>query len=582
MWLTTDAVSVLSAYDSGYGTNLEGPISVVNQAITQCHEAVHAMGVERIATDIRLGTRTDKAQNQDWAQGLSENQRKRENKIGLISRYTLIDDPFDFMIAQKVSGLRSLRTSGVLRLTRAYSSDLKPCTEFLKPTHADLHDVAPDTNVAQELDRFKQTTLGTYNRPSLIFSHGKGLDLYAELPTSSKQPKEYRQYLDFSAGIAVNSLGHSDPQIARIAGEQAERLVHSSNLYYNEWSGRMANKLVEMTYEHGGLGVRKGAPMAPEASQLKAFIANSGTEANEAALKFARKASLVYANAPDRKTGLVCFKNAFHGRTMGSLSVTPNPKYQEPFEPLLGNVRVGELNNTRDLEHLITQDTAGVIVEPIQGEGGVIPAKLEFLQALRERCNQVGALLIYDEIQCGLFRTGTMWCHSELPLDAHPDMVTMAKPLANGFPIGAVLMRSEVAHAIVAGDHGTTFGGGPLVCRIAHHVLGRLSEEALLKNVAARSQQLMDRLGLITEMFDDLVQPSGPRGKGLIVGLPMKKAHFASDLVAMARQRGVLILSAGSDTLRFVPSLTVSQAEVDKTMDVLESCLVVLREQNDK
>ncbi|WFD00396.1 acetylornithine transaminase [Malassezia yamatoensis] len=484
------------------------------------------------------------------------------------------------MLALKVSKLQPIRTGGVLRFIRAYSSELKPCSEFVKVTHPDLHDVTSDTNVAQELDQFKQTTLGTYNRPSLIFSHGKGLDLYAELPTSSNESKEYRHYLDFSAGIAVNSLGHSDPQIARIAGEQAERLVHSSNLYFNEWSGRMAHKLVEMTYEHGGLGIRKGAPMAPAASQLKAFVANSGTEANEGALKFARKASLVYANAPDRKTGLVCFKNAFHGRTMGSLSVTPNPKYQDPFQPLLGNVRVGELNNVSALPQLITEDTAGVILEPIQGEGGVIPAKLEFLQAVRERCDQVGALLIYDEIQCGLFRTGTMWCHSELPIDAHPDMVTMAKPLANGFPIGAVLMRSEVANAIVAGDHGTTFGGGPLVCRIAHHVLGRLSEEALLNNVAARSQQLMDRLGSITEMFADLVQSQGPRGKGLIIGLPMKKAHFASDLVAMARQRGVLILSAGSDTLRFVPSLIVSQAEVDKTMDVLESCLVVLREQN--
>ena len=473
--------------------------------------------------------------------------------------------------------LRSSRTPGLVRGFQS-TQNLEPCTEYVTATHPDFTDPALNTHVADELRDFSDTTLGTYKRPDLVFAYGKGLDLYAEMPTTRNQEKQYRRYLDFTAGIAVNSLGHADPQVARIAGEQAARLVHCSNLYYNEWSGKMVSRLVEMTYEHGGLGERPGAPMAPEGPHLKAFVANSGTEANEAALKFARKAASVYANGPNRKTGLVCFRNAFHGRSMGALSVTPNPKYQEVFQPLVGNVRVGDLNKTEGLDSLITEDVAGVILEPIQGEGGVLPADVAFLQAVRRRCNEVGAVLIYDEIQCGLFRTGTMWCHSELPLDAHPDIVTMAKPLANGFPIGAVLMRPHIAEAIAVGDHGTTFGGGPLVCRIAHYVLGRLAEDALRQNIAARSSQLFERLSLIRDMFGDLVQESGARGRGLLVGLPMKKAAHAAEVVALARQRGVLLLSAGSDTLRFVPSLTASRAEVDEAMDVLESCLVVVRE----
>lgn len=457
--------------------------------------------------------------------------------------------------------------------------EASPCTEYVTPTHPDLVQPPPDSHVAHQLQRFAQTTLGTYARPQVIFSSGKGLNLYAEVPTEPGAPTATRTYLDFSAGIAVNSLGHGDEQIAKIAGEQAGLLVHSSNLYYNNWSGEMVSRLVAMTREHGGVGVRKGTPLPPNGEDLKAFISNSGTEANEAALKFARKAAMNKVGAANKKTGLVCFQHAFHGRTMGALSVTPNPKYQAPFEPLIGSTRVGTLNATENLDALIDESVAGVIVEPIQGEGGVLPADLSFLQALRRRCDQVGALLIYDEIQCGLFRTGKMWCHSEMPLDAHPDIVTMAKPLANGFPIGAVLMRPDVARAITVGDHGTTFGGGPLACRIAHHVLGRLAEPTLIRNVEARSAQLVSRLTRVRDLFDDLVQEGGPRGQGLLVGLPLKQAEHAGKVVALARERGVLILSAGSDTLRFVPSLTASAADVDKAMDMLESSLYVLREQ---
>ena len=292
---------------------------------------------------------------------------------------------------------------------------------------------------------------------------------------------------------------------------------------------------------------------------------------------------MVTANTkPGEKSGLVSFQNAFHGRTMGALSLTPAPKYQAPFAPLIPNVRTGTYNSTADLDTLIDSQTAGVIVEPVQGEGGIFPAHVDFLRALRKRCDEVGALLIFDEIQCGLFRSGTLWCHSELPVDVHPDLITMAKPLANGFPIGAVLMKKKVADAIAVGDHGTTFGGGPLTSRIAHHVLGRLASSELRSNVASSSSHLFQRLTTIRDTFSDLIvhtadKPS-PRGKGLLVGMSMKEPSHASMVVKLARERGLIILSAGSDALRFVPSLTVQTQQVDKACDILESCLLLLRD----
>lgn len=289
---------------------------------------------------------------------------------------------------------------------------------------------------------------------------------------------------------------------------------------------------------------------------------------------------------PGEKSGLVSFQRGFHGRTMGALSMTPAPKYQAPFAPLIPNVRTGVYNDVEGLNTLIDEQTAGVIVEPVQGEGGIYPASLEFLQALRKRCDDVGALLIYDEIQCGLMRCGSLWCHSALPLDAHPDLVTMAKPLANGFPIGAVLMRNKVADAITVGDHGTTFGGGPLTSRIAHHVLGRLTDARLQQNVQASSQLLMSRLTKIRDSFNDLVahdqsqaEAQSPRGKGLLIGLSLREPSHAARMVKLARERGLIILSAGTDALRLAPSLIVTSAEVDKACDILESCFVVLRQE---
>ena len=467
-----------------------------------------------------------------------------------------------------------------LRLRLLATHARAPCSDYLNTTHPD-GDASQGSKVASTLDRFSHTVLATYSRPQILFTRGSGLDLYAAADPNTNDGHNERKYLDFSSGIAVNSLGHSDPQIAEIAADQSSRLVHASNLYHNEWSGELADRMVSLTHQHGGLGFQKGSN--PTDSGLKVFLANSGTEANEAALKFARKAAK--NDAGSDKTQLVSFTNAFHGRTMGALAMTPNPKYQAPFAPLIGDVVTGEYNSLEGLDTLITSKTAGVIVEPVQGEGGIFPAKLEWLQALRKRCDEVGALLIFDEIQCGLFRSGTLWCHSEFPVDAHPDMVTMAKPLANGFPIGAVLMRDRVAHLIAVGDHGTTFGGGPFTSRIAHHVLGRMSTPEFVVGIKNAHETLVARLRALVQLFPDLIRDepktgkASPRGKGLLLGLSMKDPAHAGRVVALARHRGLLILSAGSDALRILPSLTVTVEQINKAVDILESSLLVLRDE---
>ncbi|CAO1635124.1 unnamed protein product [Parajaminaea phylloscopi] len=484
------------------------------------------------------------------------------------------------------SSTRTVAGASPVLSVRSYaSSSSAPCSDYLAVTHPDSS-ADPSSQIGQTLARFDSATLATYARPSVLLTRGKGLDLWAKTDPSQNEGQSERLYLDFSSGIAVNSLGHADDQIAKIAGEQAATLVHSSNLYHNEWSGELASKMVELTRQKGGLGMAKGQEEENSKQQLKVFLANSGTEANEAALKFARKHAMVAFNkAPAEKAGLVSFRNAFHGRTMGALSMTPAPKYQAPFAPLIGDTHLGDFNSFDNINELINEKTAGVILEPVQGEGGIFPAKIEWLKAIRKRCDEVGALLIFDEIQCGLYRSGTLWCHSEMPVEAHPDLITMAKPLANGFPIGAVLMRKKVADAITVGDHGTTFGGGPLASRIAHHVLSRLSEPSFALRVMERSQHLLSRLEELRNHFPDLIahQPDSgkpsPRGKGLLVGMSMAHAPDAGRVVTLARERGLIVLSAGSDTVRIAPSLTVSPEQIDKAADILESCLLVLRDE---
>lgn len=315
-----------------------------------------------------------------------------------------------------------------------------------------------------------------------------------------------------------------------------------------------------------------------DASQV--FISNSGTEANEAAIKFARKVgrSLDPSGA---KHEFVSFHNSFHGRTMGALSATPNPKYQTPFSPMVPGFRYGTFNDTSNLEELVTDKTCGVIVEPIQGEGGVNVATPEFLQALRARCDAVGALLIYDEIQCGLSRTGVFWAHAHPEITGgqksppHPDILTTAKALGNGIPIGATIISGRtVSPHIKTGDHGTTFGGNPLACRVAHHIVERLSDPALRESVTQKSELLTSRLRDLQNKYSNEGVISEIRGMGLILGIQLSKEHVdrANDIVTAARQRGVLVITAGEGCLRLVPALTITEEQIEAGVKVLGEC----------
>ncbi|OLN95223.1 Acetylornithine aminotransferase, mitochondrial [Colletotrichum chlorophyti] len=394
--------------------------------------------------------------------------------------------------------------------------------------------------------------VATYARPPPIFVKGQGSLLW---------DVENRQYLDFTAGIAVNSLGHCDPEVTKLMTEQASTLMHASNLYYNPWTGALSKLLVEKTVESGAMH---------DANSV--FVCNSGSEANEAAIKFARKAAKVTHPSGD-KVEVVSFHNAFHGRTMGSLSATHNPKYQEPFAPMLPGFKVGTYNDVAAINDLVNEKTCGVIVEPIQGEGGVTPATDEFLTALAKRCREVGAILIYDEIQCGLARTGTFWAHSHLPKEAHPDIITTAKALGNGFPIGATIVNNHVAEKIKVGDHGTTFGGNPLASRLAHYIVSRLADPALQKDVVAKTDIFKSRFDSLRQRFPDLIKEV--RGRGLILGLQL--SQDPTPIVKAARERGLLIITAGTNTLRFVPPLTITEQEIQQGLDILEEAITVTR-----
>lgn len=301
-----------------------------------------------------------------------------------------------------------------------------------------------------------------------------------------------------------------------------------------------------------------------------AFICNSGSEANEAAIKFSRKTGKVL-DPSGAKHEVVSFQNSFHGRTMGSLSATPNPKYQKPFAPMLPGFRYGTYNDVEAINELVTENTCGVIVEPIQGEGGVIVATEEFLTALAKRCREVGAVLIYDEIQCGLSRTGTFWAHAHLPKEAHPDIITTAKALGNGFPIGATIVNGHVNEKIAVGDHGTTFGGNPLGSRLAHYIVSRLSDKTLQQQVSVKSEIFLKHFKSLQQKYPSLVKEI--RGRGLHLGLQL--SEDPSPIVTAARERGLLIITAGTNTLRFVPSLTITEEEIEEGIKILDAAMKV-------
>lgn len=381
--------------------------------------------------------------------------------------------------------------------------------------------------------------LQTYARPGFVIERGEGCYLY---------DSDGRCYLDCVAGIAVNALGYGDPEVVRAIREHADGLIHLSNLYHSRPAVELAQTLVEHT-----------------SWADRVFFCNSGAEAVEGALKFSRR----YARDihGEGKTTIVAFSGSFHGRTMGAVAVTAREKYRQPFEPVMPGVRFAPFNDVAAAVAAITGNVCGVIVEPVQGEGGLSVATPEFLRALRAQCDAVDALLIFDEIQCGIGRTGTLWAHE--PYGVAPDLMTIAKPLGGGLPIGAILMRQKVAQTIHVGDHGTTFGGGPFVTAVAQTVFRKIADPTFLDQV----REVGDYLG---ESLAEL-QASRPnvmlevRGRGLMRGVVINGS--ASTVREAAHNEGLLIATAGDDVLRLVPPLILTRDQVDEAIEKLSRAL---------
>ncbi|MCB9007015.1 MAG: acetylornithine transaminase [Ardenticatenaceae bacterium] len=395
-------------------------------------------------------------------------------------------------------------------------------------------------NKAEIIQAEANSVLQTYKRPDIVFSHGEGMYLY---------DTDGNKYLDFTSGIAVTSLGHSDPDWVTAVSQQAAQLTHVSNLFHTAPQAQLAQKLVENSFAD------------------KVYFCNSGAEANEAALKFARKyarSKTSNLQSPVSKTKIIAFTGGFHGRTMGSLSATYKEQYREPFAPLVPGVTFVPFNDLAAAREAINDDTCAVIVEPIQGEGGVNPATPGFLHGLRAACDVHHALLIFDEVQCGLGRTGQLWAYRQFGVT--PDIMTLAKPLAGGLPIGATLVTQAVANVIKPGDHGSTFAAGPLVCAAANVVFDKVNQLNFLQAVQENGAYLKHRLQTLE--LEEIIEV---RGEGLLVGVALNQP--AAPLMAAARDKGVLILTAGENVLRLAPALIVTRDEIDTAVSTIAACL---------
>lgn len=364
---------------------------------------------------------------------------------------------------------------------------------------------------------------------------------------------EGRNYVDFSAGIAVNALGHQDPDLLAALTAQAHKLWHSSNVFYTEPPLHLAAELV-----------------AASGFAERVFLCNSGAEANEAAIKLVRKWATAQGRPPERRV-ILTFHGSFHGRTLATVTATAQPKYQEGYEPLPGGFRYVPFNDVAALEAAFAGgDVAAVMLEPIQGEGGVLPVAPGFLQRVRALCDQHDALLVLDEIQCGMGRTGTLFAHVQDHVT--PDIVTLAKALGCGFPIGAMLVGAKVAQVMQYGAHGTTFGGNPMAAAVARVALAKLSSPALLANVQRQAGALRAGLAQINDelhLFDEV------RGRGLLLGAVLAGVYKgrAGEVLDHAAARGLLLLQAGPDVLRFLPPLNISDTDIAEGLARLRAAL---------
>jgi predicted acetylornithine/succinylornithine family transaminase len=387
------------------------------------------------------------------------------------------------------------------------------------------------------IQREQNFLLPTYTRYPVVMERGKGVFLY---------DLEGKKYLDFVAGLGVNALGHAHPRIVKTIREQCAKVIHLSNLYYNEYQGRLAERLCRLS----GL--------------QRAFFSNSGTEAIEGSIKLARLAG--HRAGGEAKSKLVALRGSYHGRTFGALSLTGQDKYRKGFEPLLDDVTFVPRNDLAALREAVTENTCAIVLEPIFGEGGILECSVEFLQECRRLADQHRAALIFDEIQCGLGRTGTIFAFQTFGVT--PDIVAIAKPIAAGLPLGAFLAKQEFAAAISPGQHGTTFGGGPLACRVGLEYLAILEEEKLLENVQRVGAYLQQQLRELAGKSAAVVEV---RGRGLIQGLQLDRP--ARPIVEQALAEGVLFNSTQDTVLRFLPPFLLEEKHVDKGMRVLRKLL---------
>ncbi len=391
-------------------------------------------------------------------------------------------------------------------------------------------------DIQQVMEIDKQHFMPVYaGRYPLLVDHGKGIKIY---------DKDGREYYDFLAGVGVNSLGYGHPVYIKALQEQIEKVIHCSNNYYTEAQAELEKKL------------------AKNSCCDKSFFANSGAEANEGAIKLARK--YFRARGEDRYE-IITAERSFHGRTLTTVTATGQEKYKKPFKPLPPGFKTVPFNDLVAMEEAITDKTAAIMLEPVQGEGGVYPASREYLEGIRKLCDEHGILLIFDEVQTGIGRTGNLFAYQEYGVE--PDILTLAKGLGGGVPIGAFLARAEVADAFEPGDHGTTFGGNPLACRAAVTVLDIILEDGFLDRVKEKGEYFKRELQKLVDKYEDVIEA---RGLGLMLALEFSNKISAKDITMELFKKGFLVNAVQEHTLRFLPPLIVEKDDIDKLINAIE------------
>ena len=397
------------------------------------------------------------------------------------------------------------------------------------------------TKMQEYMQKGEDYILKTYNRYPVVFEKGDGVSLY---------DMDGKRYLDFAAGIAVFALGYNNKEYNDALKNQIDKILHTSNLYYNQPAIDAAEKIVKTS------------------GMSKVFFTNSGTEAIEGALKAARKYAYTKYGKEAQKYEIIAMNHSFHGRSMGALSVTGTEHYREPFEPLIGGVKFADFNDLESVKAQITDKTCAIITEVVQGEGGIYPAQKEFLEGLRALCDENDIILIFDEIQCGMGRTGYYFAWQSYGVK--PDVMTCAKALGCGVPVGAFVLGEKAAAAsLVPGDHGTTYGGNPFVCAAVSKVFDIFEQDGILAHVQELTPYLEEKLDTLVEKYPIV---AARRGKGFMQGLVIEGATVGS-VVTKALENGLLVISAGSDVLRLVPPLVITKENIDEMIEKLEKSL---------